>query len=280
MEQEARSLAGAHDQLQLHGDDIRTTRETHDESRELGSNKPLQDTASGGAVPESALAAATRHRERDPREETNQNEAQQARRLDLDVDQGVSPQARREEDSSSGHDGSCAPAGTSSPLVLETLRAQMHAGFQRRNEKFCQKIFDKHKSPDYDGLSRASLGQALSDLGVRLNADELEELFYTQDLNSDGWISWSEFLMVISRPSKIEEWATMLPLAALLVDCMPSRDEAELLRGLSKLHTADMQAISACFSEGLVQLLRCVPCVRVRRVCVRNVSWIVYMHAL
>jgi hypothetical protein len=56
----------------------------------------------------------------------------------------------------------------------------MHAGFQRCNEKFCQEIFDKHKSPDSPGLSKASLGQALSDLGVDLSADEVEELFYTQ----------------------------------------------------------------------------------------------------
>ncbi len=63
----------------------------HDESCELGSNKPLQDTARGGAAPERALAAATLHQETDTRKETDQKEAQQPRCLDFDVDPGVSP---------------------------------------------------------------------------------------------------------------------------------------------------------------------------------------------
>jgi hypothetical protein len=165
---------------------------------------------------------------------------------------------------SSAHDGSCAPTGTSSRGVLETLRSQMHAGFQRRNAQFVQEIFEKHTSSDSPGpspgLSKASLAHALSDLGVCLSPDEVHELFYTQDLNNDGWISLSEFLTVTSKPSQIEGWATTLPLAALLADCMPSKDEAEAdpLRGISKLREADMQAISACYSEGLFQLLRYV----------------------
>jgi hypothetical protein len=162
------------------------------------------------------------------------------------------------DDSSSGHDGSCAPTGTASPIVLETLRSQMHAGFQRSNAQFVQETFNRHTSSDSPGLSKASLAQALSDLGVRLSAAEIDELFYTQDLNSNGWISLPEFLMVTSKPGKIESWATTLPLAALLANCMPSKDEVDPLLGISKLREADMQAILACYSEGLFQLLRCV----------------------
>jgi hypothetical protein len=168
------------------------------------------------------------------------------------------PTTHHDDDSSSCHDGSCAPTGTASPGVLETLRSQMHAGFQRRNAQFVQEIFDKHASSDSPGLSKASLAQALSDLGVCLSAAEVDELFKTQDLKSDGCISLPEFLTVTSKPGKIEGWATTLPLAALLADCMPSKDEADPLRGISKLREADMQAISACYSEGLFQLLRCV----------------------
>jgi len=160
----------------------------------------------------------------------------------------------RDGESLSGRGGSCAP----SPDALETLRSQMRAGFQRRNEQFVHEIFDKYSSPDSAGLSKESLAQALRDLGVCLSADEVHEVFYTQDLNSDGWISWTEFLMVVSRPSKIEEWAATLPLAALLADCMPSMDDADPVRGISKLGLADMQAISACYNEGLIKLLRYV----------------------
>jgi hypothetical protein len=133
----------------------------------------------------------------------------------------------------------------------------MRAGFQRRNEQFVHEIFDKYNSPDSAGLSKDNLVEALRDLGVSLSADEVQELFYTQDLNSSGWISWSEFLVVVSRPSKMEQWAMTLPLAALLADCMPSMDDADPVQGISKLRFADMQAISACYNEGLVKLLRC-----------------------
>jgi hypothetical protein len=135
----------------------------------------------------------------------------------------------------------------------------MHAGFRRRNEQFVEEIFNQYKSPYSDGLSKASLAQALRDLGiVCASASDVDSLFYALDLNKDSAISLSEFLRVISKPSKIEQWATTLPLAALLADCMPSKDEADPVRDLSNLRSAGIKAISACFSEGLVQLLRYV----------------------
>jgi hypothetical protein len=76
-------------------------------------------------------------------------------------------------------------------------------------------------------LSKESLAQALRDLGVCLSADEVHEVFYTHDLNSNCWISWTEFLKVVSIPSRIEQWAATLPLAALLANCMPSVDDAD-----------------------------------------------------
>ncbi len=105
-------------------------------------------------------------------------------------------------DSLSSHEGSCKAAGTPSPALLEELRSQMRAGFQRRNEQFAQEVVNKHKNPGSAGLSKESLGQALSDLGMKcVSTSNVDELFCTLDVNSDGWISWSEFLMVLSKPS-------------------------------------------------------------------------------
>jgi hypothetical protein len=170
-----------------------------------------------------------------------------------------STQPTAHADSSSSHEGSCTAEGTFPPGLLDELRSQMDAGFQRRNEQFLQEVFNKHVSPGSAGLSKESLGQALIDLGMKcVSTSDVDELFYTLDLNSDGWISWSEFLAVTSKPSKIQEWASTLPLAELLADCMPSKDETDPMRSLSKIGAADMRAISACFSEGLIKLLRYV----------------------
>jgi hypothetical protein len=43
-------------------------------------------------------------------------------------------------------DGSCEPIGTPSPSLLEMLRSQMDAGFQRRNTQFVQEVFNKYKT--------------------------------------------------------------------------------------------------------------------------------------
>ncbi len=65
-----------------------------------------------------------------------------------------------------------------------------------------------------------------------------------------------------SENREIQKWATSLPLAELLADCMPSKNEEDPMRALSRLHSAEIHTVAACFSEGLVELLRCV------RVCV------------
>jgi hypothetical protein len=145
--------------------------------------------------------------------------------------------------------------------ALEVLRSQMNACFDRRNEAFLQAIFDKHKSdetPDCaaDGLSQTGLMSALADAGIHVSVSEAEELHKTQDLNSNGCIDWSEFLSIVSmRVGRVAQWASTLPLAELLADCMPIKNEADPVRAVSKLSKTDVQNIVACYSEGLARLL-------------------------
>lgn len=99
--------------------------------------------------------------------------------------------------------------GLSEPAreALQKLRSQMEMGFYRRREAFVKQVFDKHKSPDGSpGISKASLTCALEDLGIFVSDGEAEELFYTQDMNRDGWIELSEFLPMASRVGRVEQW--------------------------------------------------------------------------
>jgi hypothetical protein len=151
--------------------------------------------------------------------------------------------------------------GTSSPDLLEKLRSQMDAGFQRRNEEFIKEVFNKHKSEPHAGLSKENLAALLRDLGVSLSDKEVEALFHTLDLNDDGWISLSELPAVVAKTSEnreIQQWATSLPLAEVLADCMPFKNEEDPVRALSQLQSAEIQTVAACLCEGLVKLLRCV----------------------
>jgi hypothetical protein len=89
---------------------------------------------------------------------------------------------------------------------LETLRAQMDKGFNRRDEAYLREIFYKHKASDVAGISKAHLMSALADIGVSLSSGESEELFSTQDLNDNGSIDWSEFVAMAAWVSGVEKW--------------------------------------------------------------------------
>jgi hypothetical protein len=226
----------------------------------------VQSNTADGATPESCLPAACFQEDSGPLREKTQRESQRSCNPSSNVhaDGGTSLLSSSTthghvNSPPSGHDASRAAIGTTSPGLLETLRSQMDEGFRRRREQFLEEIFNKHKSPDSAGLSKASLVQALRDLGLCMTASEVAELFHTQDLNGDGLINWTAFLMILAnKVGKIEQWASTLPLAALLADCMPSNDDVDPVRALSKLDSAEIQAIATCFSEGLLQVLRYV----------------------
>ena len=136
---------------------------------------------------------------------------------------------------------------------------QMEAGLRRRTESFVREIFEKHRSQEQTsaGISRENLGAALKDLGMNVSASEADELFYTQDIDCDGWIAWSEFLQMSKTVTKLEEWTSSLPLSQLLADCMPVDEEAEAdpVRAVSCLSADHVQVIASCFGKGLYVLL-------------------------
>ncbi len=137
----------------------------------------------------------------------------------------------------------------------ERLLKNMEAGFRRRRESFVKEIFEKHMRAETGGISKEDLSSALRDLNIRVSSSEEKELFYTYDLNNDGCIDLGDFRLIVARVGKVEQWATGLPLAQLLADCMPSEDEGDPIRGISRLLPAHIKAITECYSRGLAELL-------------------------
>ncbi len=124
-----------------------------------------------------------------------------------------------------------------------------------------REVFEKHKSPGARGIPESNLSSALRDLGTYTDADGIKELSDTYDLNSDGLFDLAEFAQVLTRPSKVEQWAISLPLAQLLADCMLSRENNQVspdvdpLRALSSLSSNDIEVSTQYFHEGLSRLL-------------------------
>jgi hypothetical protein len=155
--------------------------------------------------------------------------------------------------------------GASQPGLADlgkVLRAQMEAGFRRRKEAFVREIFNKHSAGEGEaaGISQQRLAAALQDLGINVSASDAKELFYMQDINKDGLISWPEFLHMSKTASTLGEWASNLPLAELLADCIPpaamfpgAQDNS--VRAVSCLTADHIQVIATCFGEGVAVLL-------------------------
>jgi hypothetical protein len=147
------------------------------------------------------------------------------------------------------------PASSTS-LLLDMLRAQMNAGFNRRSEQFVRQTFERHKALDLHGIPINNLTSALADLGIAISSSECEELFKAHDLSESGYVDYSEFAAMVDRiHGADEEWASTLPLAQLLADCMPIRKEADPVQAVSRLCDTDLETIVTCFGEGLKRML-------------------------
>jgi hypothetical protein len=146
---------------------------------------------------------------------------------------------------------------TSNSPLLDTLRAQMEAGFSRRSEPFVRQVFDRYtKAAGTPGVPKDDLLSALADLGIAVNESESEEVFRTYDVNVNGWIDFSEFCSIAATVRGIGQWASTLPLAQLLADCMPTKkEEADPVQAVSCLSPTDIVDIVTCFSEGLGRTL-------------------------
>jgi hypothetical protein len=139
--------------------------------------------------------------------------------------------------------------------LFETLCSQMDIGFKRRTEAFAQEIFDKFKSPRHIGIVKAKLLAALKELGIHARPEDEDELFYTHDMDSDNCINLAEFRLILNQSDRVEQWASILPLAQVLADCMPSRNEEDPLQAISRLSRSEIQVITRCYSQGLAKLL-------------------------
>jgi hypothetical protein len=147
-------------------------------------------------------------------------------------------------------------AMSASSALLDTLRAQMDAGFNRRSEPFVRRIFEQHKDSGSPGILIHNLVSALADLGIYIDGSESEKIFKAHDLNENGCIDLSEFAAIAETARGVECWASTLPLAQLLADCLPMKNMADPVRAVSRLCETDIQVIATCFGEGVRRMLR------------------------
>jgi hypothetical protein len=139
----------------------------------------------------------------------------------------------------------------------EKIRQQVEAGFKRRSNEFVRATFESHKDRTREIILAPSLGPALSDLGMRVDAAEIDELLKSRDLNDDGGLDLQEFRALVGAPHPIEEWARELPLYQLVADAMPREDcrQQDQLRHLSSTTLEELEESVEVIREHLCKIL-------------------------
>ena len=121
-----------------------------------------------------------------------------------------------------------------------------------------QKYADKGKRKI---VSVSNFSAAIDELGLILESEGRDLLFKEADMDNDNGLDLEEFSRVINKTSKLEQWATTLPLAKLLAYCLPSLETgavnstADSLRAVSRLSTQDIVKAAQLVGEGVARVL-------------------------
>ena len=109
-------------------------------------------------------------------------------------------------------------------------------------------------------MSETEFVAAWKFLGLETGTTDFTLLFKKADINGDGFLDLEEFGRIISRPSKLEQWLSTLPLARLLSFCLEAADQSlatapDPLRVVSRLDLPVLSAVVDGFCDGAKRLL-------------------------
>jgi hypothetical protein len=167
----------------------------------------------------------------------------------------------------------CAVGSDHAPLsaVLQYLERQGDSSLKAVFAKFAVDMHPiiEHSSPNDSSISdfkhnleqciRADgLQAALIELGVQLDRSKVDELMLIMDLDGNGCLDFEEFKRAVQqRPTELEQWASMLPLAGMLARSLPvdGGPGDKPLRDFSRLGDDEIETAVEVFSAGLKLLL-------------------------
>jgi Ca2+-binding EF-hand superfamily protein len=140
----------------------------------------------------------------------------------------------------------------------EEVKNRIRAGIDRRNDEFLENYF-KRKTQEYETstLNRQQFTSALEELRVRLNEDDINILFRTMDLNSDGVLDQEEFIKAVRFPSTLEQFISTLPIIQIFTDAMSEEtDQESRLRQFSRISEKQVEDICKVIMPFLEKLIK------------------------
>jgi hypothetical protein len=132
----------------------------------------------------------------------------------------------------------------------------MEKGLERRDRVCIKEVFNKYSRQKDKSIDQEKLIVALRELDAFIDPGiSCDEMMQYIDKNRDGDIDLNEFTRAVQNPRPSESLVRSLPLHQLLVDCLPRRDDAEYLRGISMLTKVEIDAVVHVFGIGLTRIL-------------------------
>jgi hypothetical protein len=107
-------------------------------------------------------------------------------------------------------------------------------------------------------LNSIGLQKALLELGVKMDADQVEKLIFSMDLDDNGGLDFEEFKRAAQQPATpLEQWVAMLPINGMLARSFPICGDQgyQTLRNVGRLGADDINAAVDVFSAALRHLL-------------------------
>ena len=135
----------------------------------------------------------------------------------------------------------------------------------RQDEDSMKKVYDRHKDADKNILFKKNLKDALADVGLLIQGEELEGLLASIDTEDSSALDYNEFKRASMRPSKVqrdlESWTASIPFGELFAAAfcaVADRTAAKKdpLRAISKCSDDDLAVIFEGLSEGILTLFK------------------------
>ena len=129
-----------------------------------------------------------------------------------------------------------------------------------------RKVFDGFKTADHESSSHSKsmpvdkLEHALKTLGISVkNMEEVVRELDKSDGDESGAVenlSLETFMRIVRRPSEVEQWIQLMPLAALLARSLELTCSKTSMDGLEQLQETEISSSFGLFFQVVTQLFR------------------------
>jgi hypothetical protein len=140
-------------------------------------------------------------------------------------------------------------------ILTSRDRAVLQHFIKCQTSEHVEEVFQQYADVTIKEILPSNFDAALKECGLHLSSDECKMVFKCTDLNENGSLNLDEFKLAVKTPSKVEQWASSLPLPRLLAHCFDLGCGEDALRQVGELDPNKCAHAADLFSTGLKQIL-------------------------